>query len=164
MSQSYSQKPKTSEVDIVFEILQTQGRPQHYYQLVEEVLNRLGLPQEPQRIAAVLTQINLDSRFAYVGQGEWGLKAWVPQRGSRRLPSLTVSHKVDDDHDDDMDKRLALDEKELKLADPSIDEELDDMELNLDDDELLDLDEEFDEEFDEEGPEDAEETREDNWE
>ncbi|MHB1405080.1 MAG: DNA-directed RNA polymerase subunit delta, partial [Desulfitobacteriaceae bacterium] len=88
MSQSFSQKPKPSEVDIVFEILHTQGRPQHYYNLVEEVLSRMGLSQEPQRIAAVLTQINLDSRFAYVGQGEWGLKAWVPQRSSRRLPSL----------------------------------------------------------------------------
>ncbi len=155
MSQSFSQKPKPSEVDIVFEILHTQGRPQHYYNLVEEVLSRMGLSQEPQRIAAVLTQINLDSRFVYVGQGEWGLKAWVPQRSSRRLPSLAVATKAEDHHED-AGERPGLDETGKETSD-----ELDDLELGLEDDEMLELDE--DGELDEEVLEDAEEGREDKW-
>lgn len=38
----------------------------YYQNLIEEVLRRLGIPQEAIRIAAALTQINLDTRFRFL--------------------------------------------------------------------------------------------------
>ncbi len=93
MPQSFNPRPKQTEADIAYEMLQAQGRPVYYFTLIEDVLAKLKQASDPVRIAAVLTQINLDARFAYVGNGEWGLKAWVPTRNTRRLPTITLMNK-----------------------------------------------------------------------
>lgn len=94
MTHSLSRKSRPTEADLAFEILQSQGKPMYYHHLIVEVLRRLDLPQDAHRISMVLTQINLDTRFAFVGQGEWGLKVWVPTKGSRRLPTITLMNKA----------------------------------------------------------------------
>ncbi len=103
MTHSVNQGPKSSEVDIAFELLQAQGSSKNYHDLIVEVLTRLDLPIDATRISAVLTQINLDTRFAYAGQGEWSLKAWVPTRSAKKLPAITLVNKATA-HDDEIDK------------------------------------------------------------
>lgn len=143
MTHSLSPNSKLSETDLAFELLQVHGRPIHYCQLIEEVLSKLFVPIDARQVSAVLTQINLDTRFAYIGQGEWGLKVWVPSRGSRRLPTITL-----------MNKSVAYDDEVEKEPLEDTVEDLDGIHRDVDD-EAVDQ-----EEFDEE----AEETDEDSWE
>lgn len=144
MAQPYNQV-KESETDIAFALLQGNGRPMHYRELIEEVLQRLSVEAEPGRISSVLTQINLDTRFAYVGQGEWGLKAWVPTKGNKRMPSITLMNKSVT-YDDETD-RVAGDEN-----DDAYDMDADDV-----DEDALDSEDELDEDIEEE-------TEPENWE
>jgi DNA-directed RNA polymerase subunit delta len=115
LTHSPTPKFKPSDGDLAYEILAAQARPMYYYDLIREVLSRQELPLEPAYISGVLTQINLDTRFSYLGKGEWGLKVWVPTRGSRRLPTITLMNKElvydDESHDLDLEKDpLDLDE------------------------------------------------------
>ena len=104
LTHSLSKKnDKPSEADIAYEVLKVQGNPMHYQTLIEEVLRRLGITQEAIRIAAVLTQINLDTRFTFLGRGEWGLKVWEPSKVNRRSPSITLINKASSDGEDRTD-------------------------------------------------------------
>ncbi len=103
MTHSVKLGPKLSEVDIAFKLLQAQGSPINYHKLIAEVLTHLDLPIDATRISSVLTQINLDTRFAYAGQGEWSLKAWVPTRSAKKQPTITLVNKATA-HDDEIDK------------------------------------------------------------
>ena len=103
MTHSLSKKAKPTEADIAYEILKAQGNPMYYHGLIEEVLRRLGIPQEAIRIAAALTQINLDTRFTFLGRGEWGLKVWDPMKVPRRSHSITLMTKASSDEEDKSD-------------------------------------------------------------
>ncbi|HHY25810.1 MAG TPA: DNA-directed RNA polymerase subunit delta [Desulfitobacterium dehalogenans] len=93
LTHSLTQKVKLSDEDMAYEILASQGRAMHYQDLIMEVLTRLERPQDPAAISGVLTHINLDARFAYSGNGEWGLKVWVPSKSSRKIPTITLLNK-----------------------------------------------------------------------
>lgn len=82
----------------------------NYQVLIQEVLKARNLPLEPEKVSAVLTQINLDTRFNYLGKGEWGLRAWVTNRGSRKLSSIASLSKasVEDDEEADLDEEKDL--------------------------------------------------------
>ncbi|AET70924.1 DNA-directed RNA polymerase, delta subunit [Desulfosporosinus orientis DSM 765] len=115
MTHSLSKKNKPTEADIAYEVLKAEGNPMHYQNLIEEVLRRLGVSQEAIRVAAALTQINLDTRFTFLGRGEWGLKVWEPAKTSRRTPAVSLINKVSSDEDDkietdDMEDDDVLDE------------------------------------------------------
>ncbi|KGK86639.1 DNA-directed RNA polymerase [Desulfosporosinus sp. HMP52] len=116
MTHSLSRKDKPTEADIAYEVLKTQGNPMHYQNLIEEVLQRLGISQEAIRVAAALTQINLDTRFTFLGKGEWGLKVWEPAKTSRRAPAVTLINKGSLDEDDKSDSE--------DLEDESLDEDI----------------------------------------
>lgn len=103
MPSSANNNLKLNDVDLVYQILEANGQPMDYRQLIEAVLNRMGVEADARQISAVLTSINLDTRFSYTGQGEWALKAWVPTRGVRRLPTITLLNKAVT-YDDDGDK------------------------------------------------------------
>lgn len=135
MAQPFDQT-KISETDIALELLQANGRPMHYRDLVEEVLERLQRTVDPEHMAEVLTQINMDTRFAFAGQGEWGLKVWVPARGTKRMPAITL-----------MNKSVAYDDETKMEVDAEDGENsyLDDEEL---DDDLLEGEDALDEEED----------------
>jgi len=152
---------KPTEADIAFEILKERGGTIHYKELVDEIIKRRGLSNEPSVVAAILTQINLDTRFSYYGQGEWGLRSKSNARATRRIPTITLMHKsydtedetssfeTNDDldaldfdaHDDldvlDDDRRVSeLDQRE----DLELDEiELDDVDLDQEDIEMDDF-------------------------
>ena len=103
LTHSLSKKDKPTEADIAYEVLKAQGNPMHYHNLIEEVLRRLGISQEAIRIAAALTQINLDTRFTFLGRGEWGLKVWEPAKIPKRLPPISLMNKASSDEDDKSD-------------------------------------------------------------
>ena len=112
VTHSLNGKDKPTEADMAYEVLKAHGNPMHYHNLIEEVLNRLGISQEAIRIAAALTQINLDTRFSFLGRGEWGLKAWEPAKIPKRLTPISLMNKVSSDEEDKSDPE-ELDEDSL---------------------------------------------------
>lgn len=122
---THSRKEKLTEADIAYEILKANGKPMHYRDLIKEVLLRLGISQDAIRMAAALTQINLDTRFYFLGRGEWGLRAWEPTKIPKRVAPISLANKA------------SFDEEE-KFDTDEFDEEI------LDED-ALDMDEVFDE-------------------
>ncbi|TGE34124.1 DNA-directed RNA polymerase subunit delta [Desulfosporosinus sp. Sb-LF] len=100
MTHSLSKKDKVTEADIAYEVLKSQGNPMHYQNLIEKVLLRLGISPEAIRIAAALTQINLDTRFTFLGRGEWGLKVWEPAKVPKRNHPISLTNKASGDEED----------------------------------------------------------------
>lgn len=156
MAQSYSQA-KLSNTDIAFKLLQAHGRPMHYRDLIGLILQSKELPQDPEQISAVLTQINLDTRFAYAGSGDWGLKAWVPARGSKRMPSITLMNKSVAYDDEETEKTVAEDHEDQDGR----------YDLDSDEDDLGDsegvLAEEDEEEEEDEDEDEEKESEQDRW-
>lgn len=103
MTHSLNGKDKPTEADIAYEVLKAHGNPMHYHNLIEEVLRRLGISQEAIRIAAALTQINLDTRFTFLGRGEWGLKVWDPSKTPRKLAPVSLMNKGSSEEEDKPD-------------------------------------------------------------
>jgi DNA-directed RNA polymerase subunit delta len=128
VTHSLTRKDKPTEADIAYEVLKAHGNPMHYHNLIEEVLRRLDISQEAIRIAAALTQINLDTRFSFLGRGEWGLKVWEPAEIPRRLAPVSMMNKASSEEED--------------KSDP---EELDEDALDALDEDILETDEVFDE-------------------
>ena len=113
VTHSLTSKDKPTEADIAYEVLKAHGDPMHYHNLIEEVLRRLGISQEAIRIAAALTQINLDTRFSFLGRGEWGLKVWETAKIPRRLAPISLMNKASSDEEDKSDPE-ELDEDALE--------------------------------------------------
>ena len=113
VTHSLTRKDKPTEADIAYEVLKAHGNPMHYHNLIEEVLKRLGISQEAIRIAAALTQINLDTRFTFLGRGEWGLKEWETPKIPKRLAPISLMNKASSDEDDKSDPE-ELDEDTLE--------------------------------------------------
>lgn len=89
---------KMTETDLAYHILKETDAPLNYRDLINRILE-VKAPcsvGQVQAIAAVYTQINLDTRFAHLGNGQWGLKAWLPGKNSRRIPLITLLHKTRD--------------------------------------------------------------------
>lgn len=69
-----------SGVDLAYRILKERKTDIYFRDLLTEVLNAKMVPSYlmMQSMAELHTQINMDSRFAFKGQGKWGLTEWVP--------------------------------------------------------------------------------------
>lgn len=76
---------KQTEVDVAYQLLLETGKPEHFRNLINQILEIKGqsLHSPAHVIAEIHTQINMDSRFIHMGKGMWGLSQWVPQRGGR---------------------------------------------------------------------------------
>lgn len=109
-------RPDMSVTDLAYCILKNRGKPLHFKELINEILQVKALPQEsPGRLAAQIhTEINLDSRFLHQGGGEWGLRDWQPKAGtkvvrirtttsvpSRQRPELLPDDEFEADSDED---------------------------------------------------------------
>lgn len=162
-------------VDMAFEVLKAANTPFYYRDLMAEIAKAKGFTDEEvmQVIAQLYTEINVDGRFACVGNNLWGLKRWYPvdnkeggEMGSSKRP------RIINDDDDDLDEEEYLDEEEDTFAeegdefdafdedreDIGGDEEEDlfapeDVEEEIEETEEL---EELDEELGEEGEEESE--------
>lgn len=78
-------RPDMTVTDLAYAILKHRGKSMHFKELINEILRVKAIPQEnPGRmIAQIHTEINLDARFLHQGGGEWGLREWQKQSGTK---------------------------------------------------------------------------------
>ena len=83
----------SSEVDIAYYILSQAGKTIYYKDLVLEVIDKKHKPVQnlSAAISEVYTLINMDSRFHYEGDGQWGLTEWNPPETKRHTRSSSSS-------------------------------------------------------------------------
>ena len=76
---------KSSEVDVAYYILTQSGEKMYYKDLVLDVIEKTHKPVQSlsAAISEVYTLINMDSRFHYEGEGQWGLTEWNPPEVKR---------------------------------------------------------------------------------
>lgn len=150
-------------VDLAFEVLKAANIPFYYRDLMNEIAKIRGLSEEQINdvIAQLYTEINIDGRFACVGNNVWGLKRWYPVErdaegsvtGGGKRP-LIINDDDDDDEDlyvEDEEDTFTSDEEHFDLFDEDREEIFDegedpaevDDEVVLDDDEDPVLDEEL---------------------
>lgn len=82
-----------TDVELALAILQQNNQPMYFRDLISQVLEtKTGRAYSlAQAMAEIHTQINLDSRFAYLGKGMWGLSGWTPQQGVRDTEQLPAA-------------------------------------------------------------------------
>lgn len=77
-----------TEVDLAYQILTKSGKdkPIYYKDLILDILNKKNksTQNEAAAISEVYTMINMDSRFQYAGNGNWGLTEWNPPETKKR--------------------------------------------------------------------------------
>lgn len=145
-------------VDLAFEILKSSNVTYYYRDLMSEIakIKALSDDQKMNVIAQLYTEINIDGRFACVGQNQWGLKRWYPVEKSEDNVGGTQHPRIINDIDDDDDyfteedfdtfeeaeEFAAVEEEEEEFfEDEEIDEEpLDDVELEDSEDDAADDD------------------------
>lgn len=78
-------RPDMTVTDLAYAILKSRGKSMHFKELISEILKVKAIAQEnPGRvIAQIHTEINLDARFHHQGGGEWGLREWQKQSGTK---------------------------------------------------------------------------------
>lgn len=91
--ENFEEKEKI--LGFVYDLLKANGQPLHYSVLLDEIVSRFYADRGelPEAKARFYTWLNLDARFASVGQGCWGLRTAAPQKGSRQVPLLSLMHK-----------------------------------------------------------------------
>ena len=149
-------------VDLAFLILKEANTPFYYRDLMDEIARIKKISEEDMLdvIAQVYTEINIDGRFACVGNNLWGLKRWYPlDKAEDTVGNAQRPRIINDDDDDDLEEDEELfDEDETediyektakrkKRTKSNLDDEDDDADL---DDEVLD-----DEDLDEDDDDDA---------
>ena len=84
---------KMTEVDIAYDILSHAGQTMYYKDLVLDVIEKKHKPVQSlsAAISEVYTLINMDSRFHYEGEGQWGLTEWNPPETKRHTRSSSSS-------------------------------------------------------------------------
>lgn len=158
-------------VDLAFNILKAANTPFYYRDLMAEVAKIKGYTEEDvlRLIAQLYTEINVDGRFACVGNNLWGLKRWYPVDNKEGEMGGAKRPRIINDDDDDLDEEEYMDEEEETF--PAEEEDFDsfdedheevaeeeedmftpdEIEEELDEtEELQDLDEELDEAEEEE--------------
>lgn len=146
-------KQAQSESDLAVEVLREQQLPMHYKELITQVLERMG--ETPTnlgtRLSRINTEINLDSRFVFVGKGMWGLASWAPKT-NRQVAPVPNERNYQPKHSDyvwEEGEEEEDDERERLV--PVHDED------GLDEDSPLEKDEDEEEDEDEEKEDEEEE-------
>jgi DNA-directed RNA polymerase delta subunit len=81
-------KAPPSAGDIACEVLRQHNRPMHFRELCEEVLRRRQeAGYDTLHLARIYTDLNLDHRLTYLGDGNWALREWQRQRITRSVAS-----------------------------------------------------------------------------
>ena len=142
-------------VDLAFLILKAANTPYYYRDLMQEIAKIKGISDDEVMdvIAQLYTEINIDGRFACVGNNLWGLKRWYPvEKGDDGVSNAQrprIINDDDDDEDDELFEDVDADYDEEDYDGVLDDEDYDDVDAALDDEEeeLDDLPEELDDEF-----------------
>ncbi|MEO3946101.1 DNA-directed RNA polymerase subunit delta [Gorillibacterium sp. CAU 1737] len=101
-------------VDLAFLILKTANTPFYYRDLMTEVAKYKGFSDDYVRevIAQLYTEINVDGRFACVGNNLWGLKRWYPVDNKAEDSVGGKRPRIINDDDDDLDEEDSFPEEE----------------------------------------------------
>ena len=85
----------SSDVEVAAYILNEGKVPMYYKDLIMEILEKKqkNVQSVSESISEIYTQINMDSRFFYVKDGNWGLTEWYPEakkpvRRSKKIDEL----------------------------------------------------------------------------
>lgn len=157
-----------SMIEIGTMLLKDEKKTMHYRTLFDQVAEIKGFTQEQKdyHIAQFYTDLNLDGRFLFLGQGEWGLKAWYPveqideevtqepkkkKKKKKKATKKEVAPSIDDVDEDLTEIPLGFIEKDLSTDD---DDDDDDDDLDLDDDDDLFDDDDDDEDYDDDDEDD----------
>ncbi|MDP5274665.1 DNA-directed RNA polymerase subunit delta [Chengkuizengella axinellae] len=145
-------------VDLAFMIFKSTNKQFYYRDLMGEIakVKNLSDKEVEEVVAQLYTEINIDGRFACIGNNIWGLKRWYTLD---KAEEISNKPRVINDDDDDLEdeKEMFSDEDDdayvnnNNVEDP-IDAEDEDLEENEDLDEEADeisLDEEMEKEMDE---------------
>ena len=147
-------------VDLAFAVLKNANNPMYYRDLMLEIAKIKGLSDDEvmQVIAQVYTEINIDGRFACVGNNLWGLKRWYPvERSEDAMGGGKHPRIINDEDDDDLDDAAIFgDEVEEYASEDDDFDRLDEESDDLFDNDAEDLDEEVEDELDEDLDEDEE--------
>lgn len=83
----------SSEADVAYHILSEEGNTMHYKELVLKVIELKHKPVQSlaAAISEVYTLINMDSRFHYEGENQWGLTEWNPPETKRTHAAARTS-------------------------------------------------------------------------
>ena len=103
-------------VDVALHILKAANKTFVHRALMDEVAKVKGITGDEilDKIAQLYTEINIDGRFACVGQNEWGLKRWYPvDKGDDSVGGVRprIINDDDDDLDADIDEDLYEDDE-----------------------------------------------------
>jgi DNA-directed RNA polymerase subunit delta len=152
-------------VDLAFEVLRAANTPFYYRDLMLEIAKLKGFSEEDvmRVIAQLYTEINVDGRFACVGNNLWGLKRWYPVEnktddgvGNAKRP------RIINDEDDDLDEEdpYTEEEEDTYAAEEDefdvFDEDREEIGIEAEEEEELFGEEIEDEEIDEADSEDSE--------
>lgn len=161
MSEAYSLKISSEQakempmVDLAFEVLKSANTPYYYRDLMAEIAKIKGFTEEDvtKVIAMLYTEINVDGRFACVGNNLWGLKRWYPVDNKSDDMSSTKRPRIINDDDDDLDEEEYIEEEEESYVaeDDEFDAFDEDRELIGEEEEEEDIIGEIDEEIEEDG-------------
>lgn len=174
-------------VDLAFIVLKAANTPFYYRDLMMEIAKIKGFSDDTvmQVIAQLYTEINVDGRFACVGNNLWGLKRWYPidnksddAMGNAKRPRII--NDEDDDEDDlfaeeedtyvaeeedfdtfDRDREETAEEEEEEEEELFAEDELVDGDLGDADSEEVDGDLDDDSDFEDDDSEDDEDDEDD---
>lgn len=174
-------------VDLAFIVLKAANTPFYYRDLMMEIAKIKGFSDDTvmQVIAQLYTEINVDGRFACVGNNLWGLKRWYPidnksddAMGNAKRPRII--NDEDDDEDDlfaeeedtyvaeeedfdtfDRDREEPAEEEEEEEEELFAEDELVDGDLGDADSEEVDGDLDDDSDFEDDDSEDDEDDEDD---
>jgi DNA-directed RNA polymerase subunit delta len=100
-------------VDLAFILLKAANTPFYYRDLMLEIAKIKGFSDDQvmQVIAQLYTEINVDGRFACVGNNLWGLKRWYPiDNKSDDAMGNSKRPRIINDEDDDEEDLFAEEE------------------------------------------------------
>ncbi|MDU2066453.1 MAG: DNA-directed RNA polymerase subunit delta [Sporomusaceae bacterium] len=108
-----------AEIDIACQILRETGEGMYFKDLIAKVLEikpkrsvSMG-----QAMAEIHTQINMDSRFVYLGNGRWGLNQWGPRLAKQDESDLEELEEYDEEYDEEVDEEASDSDDDLLLRD-----------------------------------------------
>jgi DNA-directed RNA polymerase subunit delta len=143
---------ETSMVDLAFLILKKSNNPFYYRDIMQEVARLKGLSDDEVTnvIAQLYTEINIDGRFACVGQNLWGLKRWYPIEKSDDNPNAPRTRLVEDDDDgyDDDDTYANFNDDDEDYSNNDDDDNDNDNDADNEDDDEEEYDKDSDEDSD----------------
>ena len=107
--------PKQAEVEIAYQILKSHGQGINFRELMHQVCSIKGIsPENHQLLASVHTQLNLDNRFSFLGQSNWGLKEWAQGKVVRRNLTFATAGRTIPYRHHSLQDEIDYDEVDLK--------------------------------------------------